>query len=181
MFNKILIKSGSNVAERYLSIADVVDMMFYFNEVHVVISQLELKQLLAVFGEDIFYELITSKRLIAHLCDQHIGASKYGELDSVGLFRPYTDDFNYQVRELSKEEIDFLNHSTFYKFGVFDFILPQSVENDFEDIPFIDRLYRRLYFPVWDKNSKYKHGDIVSVDENSQVIYSKSDACLILI
>lgn len=34
MFNKILIKSGSNVAERYLSIADVVDMMFYFNEVH---------------------------------------------------------------------------------------------------------------------------------------------------
>lgn len=70
MFNKILIKSGSNVAERYLSIADVVDMMFYFTEVHVVISQFELKQLLAVFGEDIFYELITSKRLIAHLCDQ---------------------------------------------------------------------------------------------------------------
>ena len=96
-------------------------------------------------------------------------------------YHTYTDDFNYQVRDLLKEEIDFLNHSTFYKFGLFDFILPQSVENDFEDIPFIDRLYRRLYFPVWDKNSKYKHGDIVSVDENSQVIYSKSDACLILI
>lgn len=84
MFSKILIKSGSNVAERYLSIADVVDMMFYFSEVHVVISQFELKQLLEVFGEDVFYELVTSMRLIVHPCDQHIGATRYGELDSVG-------------------------------------------------------------------------------------------------
>lgn len=103
MFNKILIKSGSNVAERYLSIADVVDMMFYFTEVHVVISQFELKQLLAVFGEDIFYELITSKRLIAHLCDQHIGSSRYGELDSVGLFRHNFHSFDELLFNFHKE------------------------------------------------------------------------------
>ena len=95
-------------------------------------------------------------------------------------YHTYTNNFNYLVRELSKEELDFANHATFYKFGLFDFILPQSVENDCEDIPFIDRLYRRLYFPVWDKNSKYKHGDFVSVDENCRVTYCGRDTCLIL-
>lgn len=74
MFNKILIKSGSNVAEHFLSIADVVDMMFYYGEVHVVVSQFELNQLLKYFGEDVLYELIVSNRLIVHPCDQHIGA-----------------------------------------------------------------------------------------------------------
>ena len=95
-------------------------------------------------------------------------------------YHTYTNDFNYQERVLSKEEIDFVNHGTFYKFGVFDFMLPPSVEQDCEDIPFVDRLYRRLYLPVWDKNNKYRHGDIVSVDENCQVTYCGTDTCLVL-
>ena len=86
MFERILIKSGSNNTERFLSIADLVDMMFYYGEVHVVASQFELKQLFTIFGEDVLYELITTGRLIVHPCDQHIGASRYGEYDSVGLF-----------------------------------------------------------------------------------------------
>ncbi len=111
MFSKILIKSGSNVAERYLSIADVVDMMFYFSEVHVVISQFELKQLLEVFGEDIFYELVTSKRLIVHPCDQHIGAARYGELDSVGVFRHNFHSIDELLFNFHKETSDDLKES----------------------------------------------------------------------
>ena len=95
-------------------------------------------------------------------------------------YHTYTNDLVYQVRELSQKEIDFVSHGTFYKFGLFDFILPPSVDKDCEDIPFIDRLYRRLYLPVWDKNCKYSHGDIVSVDENCRVKYSESDSFLIL-
>ena len=45
MFDRILIKSGSNPAERFLSIVDLVDMMFYYGEVHVTVSQFELQQL----------------------------------------------------------------------------------------------------------------------------------------
>ena len=41
MFERILIKSGSKNTERFLSIADLVDMMFYYGEVHVVVSQFE--------------------------------------------------------------------------------------------------------------------------------------------
>ena len=95
-------------------------------------------------------------------------------------YHTYTDNFDYQVRELVKEEIDYANHATFYKFGLFDFILTQSDEKDYEDIPFIDRLYYRIYLPVWDKNNKYKHGDLVTVDENCKVTYSDRDICLIL-
>lgn len=86
MFERILIKSGSNLAERFISIADLVDMMFYYGEVHVVVSQFELKQLLEVFGEDVLYQLITTKRLILHPCDQHVGAARYGKVDSIGVF-----------------------------------------------------------------------------------------------
>ena len=94
MFKTILIKSGSNSSQRFLSIPDIVDMMFYYGEVRVVVSQFELKQLIDVFGEDVLYELITTKRLIMHPCDQHIGAARQGDLDSVGLFK-----HNYQSKE----------------------------------------------------------------------------------
>lgn len=95
-------------------------------------------------------------------------------------YHTYIDDYNYQVRSLSKEEIEFVNHSKFCKFGLFDYILPPSIEISNGDLSFIDRLYRRIYLPVWDKNSKHKNRDIVSIDENSQVVFSKNDACLIL-
>lgn len=86
MFDRILIKSGSNPAERFLSIVDLVDMMFYYGEVHVIVSQFELQQLLDTFGEDVLYELVSSKRLFLHPCGQHIGASRHGNLESVGIF-----------------------------------------------------------------------------------------------
>ena len=86
MFDRILIKSGSNPAERFLSIADLVDMMFYYGEVHVIVSQFELQQLLDTFGEDVLFELVSSKRLFVHPCGQHIGASRQGNFESVGIF-----------------------------------------------------------------------------------------------
>ena len=86
MFDRILIKSGSNPAERFLSIADLVDMMFYYGEVHVTVSQFELQQLLDNFGEDVLFELVSSKRLFVHPCGQHIGASRHGDYESVGIF-----------------------------------------------------------------------------------------------
>lgn len=86
MFDRILIKSGSNPAKRFLSIVDLVDMMFYYGEVHVIVSQFELQQLLDTFGEDVLYELVSSKRLFLHPCGQHIGASRHGNLESVGIF-----------------------------------------------------------------------------------------------
>ncbi len=103
MFDRILIKSGSNPAERFLSIVDLVDMMFYYGEVHVIVSQFELQQLLDTFGEDVLYELVSSKRLFLHPCGQHIGASRHGNLESVGIFSQnfWTVDellYNYHKR-----------------------------------------------------------------------------------
>jgi len=46
----------------------------------------ELQQLLDTFGEDVLYELVSSKRLFLHPCGQHIGASRHGNLESVGIF-----------------------------------------------------------------------------------------------
>ena len=106
MFERIIIKSGSKSTERYLSISDIVDMMFYFGEVHVVISQFELEQLLRVFGEDILYELIISKKLFVHPCDQHIGAVSQNGLFSAGMFR---HDFS------SIEQLLYMYHRTFIK------------------------------------------------------------------
>lgn len=106
MFDKILIKSGSNVLERHLSIPDLVDMMFYYNEVHVVISQFELKQLLSVFGEDILFQLIKTRRLIIHPCDQHIGASMYDGMVSLGLYRHDYRSIDELLYNFHKEFID---------------------------------------------------------------------------
>lgn len=92
MFEKILIKSGSHPSERFLPIADLVDMMFYYGEVHVLASQFELSQLLTVFSEDILYQLIEEKHLYLHPCDQHIGAGVFGnDIYSLDL---YSRNFN---------------------------------------------------------------------------------------
>ena len=106
MFERILIKSGSNAAERFLSIADLVDMMFYYGEVHALISQFELKQLLNSFGVDVLYDLITTKRLFVHPCDQHIGASKYGDFESVGLFRRNFNSIEELLFNFHKETVN---------------------------------------------------------------------------
>ncbi len=106
MFERIFIKSGSNASEPFLSIEDLVDMMFYYNEVHIQISQFELKQLLEVFGEDILYELITSKRLIIHPCCQHVGTSRYNNLESVGIFSHNFSSIDSLLFNFHKETIN---------------------------------------------------------------------------
>lgn len=117
MFSNILIKSGSKATNNLLSIADVVDMMFYYNEVHIVISQFELKQLLDSFGEDVLYELIKSKRLYVHPCDQHIGVPIYqGGLSSVGLYRQNYNSIEEILYFFHKRTIDDSNKNrTFAK------------------------------------------------------------------
>lgn len=74
MFQKILIKSCNNQNEKGLDISQIVDMMFYYGEVHIMMSNLELMQLLSAFGEDVLYQLISNHLLILHPCDQHAGA-----------------------------------------------------------------------------------------------------------
>lgn len=106
MFERILIKSGSNDAEHFLSIADLVDMMFYYGEVHIVFSQFELKQLLTVFGENVLYELITTGRLIVHPCDQHIGALRYENFESVGLFSHNFQSIDKLLFNFHRETVD---------------------------------------------------------------------------
>lgn len=106
MFERILIKSGSNITERYLSIADLVDMMFYYDEVHVIVSQFELKQLLVVFGEDVLYQLIDTKRLVLHPCGQHIGAARQGGMESVGVFSYNFSTIDELLFNFHKEIVD---------------------------------------------------------------------------
>lgn len=105
MFERILLKDGSNEAERFLCIEDLVDMMFYYGEVHVLVSQFELKQLLTVFGEDGLHELITTGRLVVHPCCQHVGASRYGELESVGIFSANFRSIEEMLFNFHKETI----------------------------------------------------------------------------
>ena len=76
MFNRIIIQAGSNQLCNGLNIQGLVDMMFYYKEVHIVVSYIELKQLLASFGEDILYQLIKDRMLFLHICDEHIGVTK---------------------------------------------------------------------------------------------------------
>ena len=52
MFNKILLKSSRVSGEPRLDLRCLVDTMLYYDEVHVIVSQFEIKQLCSVFGED---------------------------------------------------------------------------------------------------------------------------------
>lgn len=160
MFERILIKSGSNDAERFLSIADLVDMMFYYGEVHVVVSQFELNQLLSIFGEDVLYELITSKRLIIHPCDQHIGASRQGGFDSVGLFRHNFQSidellFNFH-KETSKDPKDNKRFADRFSKVLVEYRYPQEIHQslyrDVENEELLSRATRVFlgqYYPSY--------------------------------
>lgn len=104
MFEKILVKSSSNQSERFLYIPDIVDMMFYYGEVHVVVSKFEMAQLLKVFGEDVLYQLVASRLLILHPCDQHVGVGMHGnEYYSVGLYHLKNSDIEKLLRAYHRE------------------------------------------------------------------------------
>ena len=160
MFERILIKSGSNNTERFLSIADLVDMMFYYGEVHVVASQFELKQLLTIFGEDVLYELITTGRLIVHPCDQHIGASRYGEYDSVGLFGRNFQSIDELLSNFHKETnsnpIENKRFAKKFSTVLTEYRYPQNIHDSlYKDIENEDLLSRaaqvfiRQYYPCY--------------------------------
>ena len=104
MFDRVLVKSGSNQSERFLFIPDLVDMMFYYGEVHVVLSKFEMAQLLKVFGDDVLYQLIANRLLILHPCDQHVGVGMHGdEYYSVGLYHLKNIDIENLLRGYHRE------------------------------------------------------------------------------
>lgn len=168
MFDRILIKSGSNPAERFLSIADLVDMMFYYGEVHVTVSQFELQQLLETFGEDVLFELVSSKRLFLHPCGQHIGASRHGNFESVGIFSHNfrtVDEllYNYHKRiidnaqENSRFAAKFSKVLEEYKFPAgFQASLYKDIENE-DLLSRATKVFIKQYYP------SYKNIDEIKV------------------
>ena len=160
MFDRILIKSGSKHTEQFLSIQDIVDMMFYYGEVHVVISQFELGQLLRVFGEDVLYELIKTQRLIVHPCDQHIGAVKQNGLCSAGMFRHNYDSIEQLLymyhRQFKKNSTDNLRFaSKFSKILVeyrYPHLVQESIYKDIENDTFLSKAtqtFIKQYYPEY--------------------------------
>ena len=174
MFERILIKSGSNVAEHFLSIADLVDMMFYYGEVHVVVSQFELKHLLTVFGEDVLFELITSQRLTLHPCDQHIGASRQGDLESVGLFRRNFQSIDELLfifhKEAIQDETENKRFAKRFSSVLTEYRYPEAInESLYGDVENEDllskatRVFIRQYYP------SYHNIDEIQVKADSKV------------
>ena len=160
MFDRILIKSESRSAERLLSIRDIVDMMFYYGEVHVVVSQFELGQLLQVFGEDVLYELIKTKRLIVHPCDQHIGAIMQDGLYSAGMFRHNIDSIEQLLymyhRQFKKNSTDNMKFARRFSKILDEYKYPYSVQEsiykDIENDIFLSKATQTLikqYYPEY--------------------------------
>ena len=167
MFDRILIKSESRSAERLLSIRDIVDMMFYYGEVHVVVSQFELGQLLQVFGEDVLYELITSKRLFVHPCDQHIGAVMQNGLCSAGMFRHNYDSIEQLLymyhRQFKKNSTDNMRFASKFSKILVEYRYPQlvqeSIYKDIENDTFLSKAtqtFIKQYYPTY-----HNHDEIV--------------------
>ena len=162
MFDRILIKSGSRSTEQFLSIQDIVDMMFYYGEVHVVVSQFELRQLLQVFGEDVLYELIISKRLYMHPCDQHIGAVRQNEtgLCSAGMFRRNFGSIEHLLyvyhRGFIRNSVDNMRFASKFSKIMEEYRYPslvqESIYKDIENDTFISKstqTFIKLYYPTY--------------------------------
>lgn len=172
MFNKILIKSESRSAKRLLSIRDIVDMMFYYGEVHVVVSQFELGQLLKVFGEDVLYELIKTARLIVHPCDQHIGAVNQNGLYSAGMFRHNYDSVEQLLymfhRQFKKNSSDNMKFASKFSKVLDEYKYPYSVQEsiykDIENDIFLSkaaRIFIKQYYP------EYRNTDEIALHAES--------------
>ena len=160
MFDKIIIKSGSRSTEKFLSIPDIVDMMFYYGEVHVVVSQFELEQLLRTFGEDVLYELITSKLLFVHPCDQHIGAVFQNGLCSAGMFRHDFSSIEQLLymyhRVFRKNSTDNMRFASKFSKILSEYRYPDIVQNsiyrDIEDDTYLSKatqIFIKQYYPKY--------------------------------
>lgn len=169
MFDRILVKSGSRNAERLLSIRDIVDMMFYYGEVHVVVSQFELEQLLQVFGEDVLYELIKTQRLIVHPCDQHIGAVMQNGLCSAGMFRHNYDSIEQLLyiyhRQFIRNSTDNMRFaSKFSKILVeyrYPHLVQESIYKDIENDAFLSKAtqtFIKQYYPEYSNSDEITLG-----------------------
>ena len=171
MFDRIIIKPGIKSTEQLLSIPDIVDMMFYYGEVHVVVSQFEMAQLLKAFGEDILYELIVSKRLFVHPCDQHVGGVIQNDLCSAGMFRHNFSSF---------EQLLYMYHRTFIKNSTenlrfasrfsqilkeyrYPDLVQKSIYKDIEDDAFLSKAtqtFLKQYYPQYhDIDDIYLHAE----------------------
>ena len=106
------------------------------------------------------YELITTGRLIVHPCDQHVGASRYGELDSVGLFRRNFKSIDELLLNFHKEVSgDLTENKRFAK--KFSSVLTEyrypkdihdSLNKDIENEDLLSRatqVYIRQYYPSY--------------------------------
>ena len=104
MFERILIKPQLKInGHHVLNIEDLIDMMLYFQEIHIIVSHIELSQLLSTFGEDVLLELIKSKRITLHPCCQHIGAGYYGDSYSIGIYSQNFTDIHQILYEFHKK------------------------------------------------------------------------------
>lgn len=160
MFDRILIKSGSRTVEQLLPIRDIVDMMLYYGEVHVVVSQFELGQLLNAFGEDVLYELITTKSLFVHPCDQHLGAVTQNGLYSAGFFRHNYDSIEQLLymyhREYKKNSTDNMRFASKFSKVLEEYKYPhlvqESIYNDIENDSFLSnatQVFVKQYYTTY--------------------------------
>lgn len=149
-----------NSAERFLSIADIVDMMFYYREVHIVISQIELKQLLDAFGEDVLYQLVVTKRLLLYPCNQYVGVAQQRGLESLGLISVNINSIDSLLYRLHQGTIkDYYENRRFAeKFAkVLDVFrypkeLDGSLRKDLENknlLTSVTKEYIRQYYPSY--------------------------------
>lgn len=161
MFNKVLIKSGSINSVAQLNLKNLVDMMLYYKEVHVIVSHIELEQLLEAFSEDVLLEFVRTKRLILHPCDQHVGAGFYGDnIYSIGLFSQNIQDTEkllYVFHQKIKDDKD-ASHTFAKSFAeyleIYQYPSPinKSLYHEVENSEFFlnaTKAYLRQYFPSY--------------------------------
>lgn len=146
-----------------LPIADLVDMMFYYGEVYVMVSQFELSQLLGAFGEDVLYDLVKSKRLILLPCDQHIGVGMYGNgIYSVGLYSrniETIDELLYKFhREVVKNSVENKRFADKFSKELEQYRYPNQVRDmldgdiyDKKELSRLTKVYITQYYPSYDK------------------------------
>lgn len=161
MFERILIKPQLKIGGNHvLNIENLVDMMLYYQEVHIIISHIELSQLLSAFGEEVLLELVKSKRIILHPCCQHVGSGIIGDSYSIGL---YSQNFNIhqmlyefhhkiepQNTDKNRKFADiFAKYLSAYKYPSF---VNDKLFQDMDDVQFLrnaTEAYLKQYFPTY--------------------------------
>lgn len=162
MFKRILIKPQLKInGHHVLNIENLIDMMLYYQEIHIIVSHIELSQLLSAFGEDVLLELIKSKRIILHPCCQHIGAGYHGDSYSIGIYsQNFTDihqilyEFHKKIEPGNNEKSNlfansFSDYLSEYKYPL---IVEEGLCQDMCDTQFLKNAteaYLRQYFPTY--------------------------------